>query len=74
MPGGQSGDPLSDHYKDHFENWLTPRGLTEAVQVLPPDRAQAFHHRFLAGAASMESAGTVTLDFAATLHRATKPA
>lgn len=54
--------------------WLTPRGLTDAVQLLPPDRAHSFHQRFLAGAATMETAGLITLDFAATLHRAVKPA
>jgi SAM-dependent methyltransferase len=66
--------PLSFPDSSALWDWLTPRGLTEAVQLLPPDRAQDFHHRFLAGAASMESGGTITLDFAATLHRAQKPA
>jgi SAM-dependent methyltransferase len=55
-------------------DWLTPRGLTEAVQLLPPDRAEAFHQRFLAGAQTMRSNGSITLDFGATLHRAVKPA
>jgi ubiquinone/menaquinone biosynthesis C-methylase UbiE len=55
-------------------DWLTPRGLAEAVRTLPPDRAEAFHCRFLAAASTMETNGTITLDFAATLHRATKPA
>jgi ubiquinone/menaquinone biosynthesis C-methylase UbiE len=55
-------------------DWLTPRGLAEAVQSLPPDRAEAFHCRFLAAASTMEHDGAITLDFAATLHHATKPA
>lgn len=55
-------------------DWLTPRGLAEAVRTLPPDRAEAFHCRFLAGASTMDLDGTITLDFGATLHRATKPA
>lgn len=55
-------------------DWLTPRGLADAVRTLPPDRAEAFHCRFLAAASTMETNGTITLDFAATLHRATKPA
>jgi hypothetical protein len=54
-------------------DWLTPRGLTEAVQLLPPDRAEAFHQRFLAGAQTMQSNGSITMDFGATLHRAHKP-
>ena len=55
-------------------DWLTPRGLADAVRTLPPDRAEDFHCRFLAGASAIETNGTITLDFAATLHRATKPA
>ena len=65
--------PISMATPSALWDWLTPRGLTEAVQLLPPDRAQAFHQRFLAGAQTMESNGTITLDFGATLHRATKP-
>jgi ubiquinone/menaquinone biosynthesis C-methylase UbiE len=65
--------PLSVADPSALWDWLTPRGLTEAVQLLPPDRAQAFHERFLAAAKTMDSNGRITLDFAATLHLAHKP-
>jgi SAM-dependent methyltransferase len=55
-------------------DWLAPRGLADAVRTLPPDRAEAFHCRFLAAASTMDVNGAITLDFGATLHRATKPA
>jgi hypothetical protein len=50
--------------------WLIPRGLTEAVQLLPTARAEEFRQRFLAGAGQMHDNGGIVLDFAATLHRA----
>ncbi|HEV7973895.1 class I SAM-dependent methyltransferase [Amycolatopsis sp.] len=55
-------------------DWLVPRGLTEAVQLLPADRAEEFHQRFLAGAGRMHDDGGIVLDFAATLHRGKSPA
>ncbi|WP_020667226.1 class I SAM-dependent methyltransferase [Amycolatopsis nigrescens] len=51
-------------------DWLIPRGLAEAVAVLPPERAELFHQRFLAEAGRMHEEGGIILDFAATLHRA----
>lgn len=54
-------------------DWLTPRGLTEAVRTLPPDRAEQFHCRFMSAAQTMERDGQITLDFGATLHHARKP-
>jgi SAM-dependent methyltransferase len=54
-------------------DWLLPRGLTEAVESLPADRAERFHQAFLAGAQRMHDDGGIVLDFAATLHRAQTP-
>ncbi|MFL6141492.1 MAG: class I SAM-dependent methyltransferase [Labedaea sp.] len=51
--------------------WLAPRGLADAVGGLPAERAEEFHRRFLAAAGEMQADGGITLDFAATLHRAT---
>jgi ubiquinone/menaquinone biosynthesis C-methylase UbiE len=51
--------------------WLAPRGLADAVGRLPAERAEEFHRRFLAAASEMQANGGITLDFAATLHRAT---
>lgn len=53
--------------------WLTPRGLTDAVQALPEDRAEAFRIRFIAGAEHMQANGGISLDFRATLHKARTP-
>nr|WP_042183144.1 class I SAM-dependent methyltransferase [Kibdelosporangium sp. MJ126-NF4]CEL15382.1 methyltransferase [Kibdelosporangium sp. MJ126-NF4]CTQ95579.1 methyltransferase [Kibdelosporangium sp. MJ126-NF4] len=54
-------------------DWLTPRGLTDAVHRLPADRAEQFHARFLAGAEHMRANGGISLDFRATLHAARTP-
>jgi ubiquinone/menaquinone biosynthesis C-methylase UbiE len=54
-------------------DWLLPRGLTEAVESLPADRAEEFHQGFLAGAQRMHDDGGIVLDFAATLHRGQTP-
>lgn len=53
--------------------WLTPRGLTDAVQALPEDQAEAFRIRFIAGAEHMQANGGISLDFRATLHKARTP-
>jgi SAM-dependent methyltransferase len=65
--------PLTFAAPSALWDWLAPRGLTEAVRLLPPDRAQAFHNRFLAAAQTTAVGGIVTIGFAATLHRARKP-
>ena len=65
--------PLAFPNPSALWDWLTPRGFTDAVQRLPPDRAQAFHQRFLAAAQTIETNGAITLAFGATLHRAHKP-
>ncbi|WIY00345.1 methyltransferase domain-containing protein [Amycolatopsis mongoliensis] len=52
--------------------WLQPRGGTELVAALG-ERAGEFHARFLDGARTMGEDGGITLDFAATLHRAHRP-
>jgi SAM-dependent methyltransferase len=54
-------------------NWLSPRGLADAVAKLPPDRASDFHAQFHAGAENMQATGGIVLEFAATLHRAHAP-
>ncbi|MDI5982253.1 class I SAM-dependent methyltransferase [Amycolatopsis magusensis] len=54
-------------------DWLLPRGLAEIHGTLPEDRRAEFHTRFLAGAQTMHDDGGITLDFAATLHRARRP-
>ncbi|MCE7006434.1 methyltransferase domain-containing protein [Kibdelosporangium philippinense] len=51
-------------------DWLTPRGLTDAVAALPEDKAEQFRLRFIAGAEHMQANGGISLDFKATLHRA----
>lgn len=53
-------------------DWLAPRGLGDAMHRLPPERAADFHRRFVAEAERMHESGGITLDFAATLHRATR--
>jgi ubiquinone/menaquinone biosynthesis C-methylase UbiE len=55
-------------------NWLTPRGLTEALQAMPDAKSEQFRERFLAGAERMHADGGIVLDFRATLHKATAPA
>ncbi|ALG14657.1 class I SAM-dependent methyltransferase [Kibdelosporangium phytohabitans] len=54
-------------------DWLTPRGLTDAVRALPAEQAEQFHVRFLAGAEHMQANGGISLDFRATLHVARRP-
>jgi ubiquinone/menaquinone biosynthesis C-methylase UbiE len=54
--------------------WLTPRGLTEAVDRLPAGRSESFRARFLAAAEHMQAAGGIVLDFRATLHKGHRPA
>jgi SAM-dependent methyltransferase len=54
-------------------DWLTPRGLTDALRRLPADRTAEFHRKFLAGAERMHADGGIVLDFRATLHRAHAP-
>lgn len=53
--------------------WLTPRGLADAVRALPREQAERFHQRFLAGAEHMRANGGISLDFRATLHVAHRP-
>jgi ubiquinone/menaquinone biosynthesis C-methylase UbiE len=64
--------PLAD--PSALWDWLTPRGLTDAVRSLPDDRAEAFRERFLTSAETMQADGGIVLDFRATLHKALKPA
>ncbi|GAA1960826.1 class I SAM-dependent methyltransferase [Amycolatopsis minnesotensis] len=54
-------------------DWLMPRGLAEIQETLPADRRAEFRTRFLQGAQTMHDDGGITLDFAATLHRARRP-
>jgi ubiquinone/menaquinone biosynthesis C-methylase UbiE len=56
-----------------FWDWLMPRGLAEVHEALPENRRADFHARFLDGARAMHDNGGITLDFAATLHRARRP-
>jgi hypothetical protein len=64
--------PLAD--PSALWDWLTPRGLTDAVRSLPDDRAEAFRERFLTSAETMQANGGIALDFRATLHKARKAA
>ncbi|MBP2320280.1 ubiquinone/menaquinone biosynthesis C-methylase UbiE [Kibdelosporangium banguiense] len=54
-------------------DWLTPRGLAEAVNALPAEQAESFRNRFLTQAETMQSNDGIALDFRATLHKAQKP-
>ncbi|HEU5470848.1 MAG TPA: methyltransferase domain-containing protein [Actinophytocola sp.] len=51
-------------------DWLADRGLADSVARLTPDRATEFRTRFLGHAETMRVTGGITLEFAATLHRA----
>jgi SAM-dependent methyltransferase len=54
-------------------DWLAPRGVAEAVDALPTDRAVTFRERFFRGAEEMHRDGGIVLEFGATLHKATAP-
>jgi SAM-dependent methyltransferase len=64
--------PLPLEGPEALWEWLQPRGGTELVAALG-ERAGEFHARFLDGARTMAEDGVITLDFAATLHRARRP-
>jgi penicillin G amidase len=36
LPGGQSGHPLSAHYRDQYRDWLEGRALPLKVKALEP--------------------------------------
>jgi ubiquinone/menaquinone biosynthesis C-methylase UbiE len=52
-------------------DWLALRGVPEAVDTLPTERAVAFRERFFRGAEDMHRNGGIELEFGATLHKAT---
>ena len=54
-------------------DWLALQGVPEAVDTLPTEQAVAFRERFFRGAEEMHRNGGITLEFAATLHRTTRP-
>jgi len=54
-------------------DWLALQGVPAAVDALPTEQAVAFRERFFRDAEKMHRQGGITLDFAATLHRAATP-
>ncbi|MFC4855289.1 class I SAM-dependent methyltransferase [Actinophytocola glycyrrhizae] len=54
-------------------DWLALQGVPEVLDTLPSQDAVAFRERFFRGAEDMHRNGGITLEFAATLHTATRP-
>lgn len=54
-------------------DWLALQGVPAAVDALPTEQAVAFREQFFRDAEKMHRQGGITLNFAATLHRATTP-
>src|SRR5207248_2534005 len=59
--------PLAD--ASALWDWMSPRGLGDAVRSLPDERAEEFRDRFLVGAEAMNTGAGIVLDFRATLHK-----
>jgi SAM-dependent methyltransferase len=53
-------------------DWLALQGVPEALDTLPTGEAVTFRERFFRGAEDMHRNGGITLEFAATFHRATR--
>jgi len=53
-------------------DWLAMQGVPEALDSLPTQDAVTFRERFFRGAEDMHKNGGITLEFAATLHTATR--
>jgi hypothetical protein len=54
-------------------DWLALQGVPAVLDKLPTEQAVAFREQFFRGAEKMHREGGITLEFAATLHRATAP-
>ena len=53
-------------------DWLALQGVPEALDSLPTGDAVTFRERFFRGAEEMHRNGGITLEFAATMHTATR--